>query len=65
MFKRILVRFLRGLVAVALPVVAVYLAEQVELVSQDVPAQYAAFAAPLLLALGKWLRESGVKRVPF
>lgn len=64
MNQRILNRFLRGLVAVVVPVVLAYLADWLIGLPTDLPPAYAGLLSPVLLTLGKWLREQGVKNVP-
>ena len=65
MINRMFKRFIRGLVATLLPVVVLYVAEQLQLISNELPPEYGAFIAPLLLALGKGLRDKGMKWTPF
>lgn len=65
MLKRIVIRFLRGLVAVALPVVLAYIADWLIGLPQELDPKTAGIVGPLLMALGKGLRDKGVKRIPF
>jgi len=64
MNKRIRNRFLRGMVALVVPVVVGYIADWLVGLPADLPPAYAAIMAPVLSAAGKWLRDMGIKNVP-